>query len=176
MQAPPRLAGALLRLFLSKEDAEVISGDLDETFRTAPRSRLWYWRQTLSIISARVPGPADLRHAQPQRTTMAAIRQDLSYALRSLAKQPGFTVMAVLMLAVGIGANVAIFSLVNAVLLKPLPFADPDRLMMVHLLMPDREAPGISSQMIWSYPKYRCSGRTSAASHRRPPSAGGAGT
>ena len=74
---------------------------------------------------------------------MAAIRQDLSYALRSLAKQPGFTAMAVLMLAVGIGANVAIFSLVNAVLLKPLPFADPDRLMMVHLLMPDREAPGI---------------------------------
>ena len=155
MQAPPRLAEALLRLFLSKEDVEVISGDLDETFRTAPRTRLWYWRQTLSIISARVPGPADFRHAQPKRTTMAAIRQDLSYALRSLAKQPGFTVMAVLMLAVGIGANVAIFSLVNAVLLKPLPFANADRLMMVHLLMPDREAPGTSSQMIWSYPKYQ---------------------
>ena len=86
---------------------------------------------------------------------MAAIRQDLSYALRSLGKQPGFTAMAVLMLAIGIGANVAIFSLVNAVLLKPLPFASPDRLMMVHLLMPDREAPGTSSQMIWSYPKYQ---------------------
>ena len=86
---------------------------------------------------------------------MAAIRQDLSYALRSLAKQPGFTAMAVLMLAIGIGANVAIFSLVNAVLLKPLPFADPDRLMMVHLLSPDREAPGVMGQMIWSYPKYQ---------------------
>ncbi len=153
IQNPPRLAGALLRLILSSEDAEVISGDLEETFRTiaAPRAaRRWYWRQTLSIVFAHVLAPVtEPSHVTPssgsrsKRTPMAAIRQDLSYALRSLAKQPGFTAMAVLMLAIGIGANVAIFSLVNAVLLKPLPFAEPDRLMMVHLLSPDREAPGV---------------------------------
>ena len=85
---------------------------------------------------------------------MPAIRQDLAYAMRSMCKQPGFAAIAVAMLALGIGANVAIFALVNAVLLKPLPFSDPDRLMIVHMLAPDREAPGVFRRMIWSWPKY----------------------
>ena len=86
---------------------------------------------------------------------MAFAGQDLSYALRSLRKQPGFTAIAVLMLALGVGANVAIFSLCHAVLFKPLPFTDPDRLMLVHLIAPDREIPGTTRAIVWSYPKYR---------------------
>ena len=77
--------------------------------------------------------------------------QDLRFAIRQLRKNSGFALTTILTLALGIGATTAIFSLVNAVLLRPLPFPEQDRLMWLH--QQDHSVPGIMPEAL-SYPDY----------------------
>ncbi|MBV8843319.1 MAG: ABC transporter permease [Bryobacterales bacterium] len=76
---------------------------------------------------------------------MTGLLHDIRYGARSLAKSPSFTVVSLLTLALGIGANTAIFSFVDAVLLKPLPYADADRIVFVMEKPPRGGRNGIST-------------------------------
>ncbi|MEK7833886.1 MAG: hypothetical protein AAB401_22550, partial [Acidobacteriota bacterium] len=62
---------------------------------------------------------------------MQTLWQDLRYGARMLMNRPGFTLVVVLMLGLGLGANTALFSFADAMLFRPLPFADPERLVLV---------------------------------------------
>ena len=85
---------------------------------------------------------------------MSNLAQDIRYGIRILISKPGFTVVAVIALALGIGANTAIFSVVNAVLLRPLPYMDPERLVVMEAgkgqSAPDQFG-GISPADFWEY-------------------------
>ena len=170
---PPRLPRAILQSVVPREAFEEIDGDLIELFESrveevgARRARIRYWHDALTVYrhfrrSARdgVLASHDRRGVlEAARMTMANAFTELKYALRGLSRYPGYALAASLTLALGLAANVAIFTVANAVLLRPLPYPESDRILSIR-----HHAPGLGMEDVASSPglvlRYRDHART----------------
>jgi putative ABC transport system permease protein len=148
-----------LALVTPARERPFLLGDMAEEYAWmierggSPRdARRWYWAQ---LRGSFIPGLKRLKPPVPrgsgfmQGPSMNNLRHDVRVGLRSLGRRPGFTAIALLTLAVGIGANVAMYTVVRGVLLKPLSYDEPDR--VVHLFERRAQDPALTNV---SYPDF----------------------
>jgi putative ABC transport system permease protein len=153
---PGRAARTILRLFLTGTAADAVLGDLLEEQIQNKRSRAWVflqavriaWQCALNIRALLAPTHA-LNLDNESEPIMETLTQDVRYALRSLRRRLGFSVLAMLTLALGLGGATATFTLVDSILLRPLPYRDADRLVEFSPTRPQDGQP-----TAWSLPEW----------------------
>ena len=132
---PPRIFDWLLRRSLPPGPAgDSIRGDLIEELSSSPDARQGRRRFRAQVISLAIRYAMRGRpahEAPPRRDVMDTLRQQLKFAVRSLIVRPSYALIVIATLALGIGANTAIFSILHALVLRSLPVADPARLVVV---------------------------------------------
>lgn len=181
---PPSLAAFLLSKALPSDERENVLGDLEQAWyeestgsRTA--DRLWYWAQALLMALGFLGYRVQRSLSEPRKTSslgdpnhalaspppplhlrskgdsaMSGWFQDFRFAFRIFARRPGFAISTVLILALGIGASTAVFSLVDSILLRPLPFHDPDRLTAISEREIRRDAESGEVRLYSPYPYF----------------------
>lgn len=156
---PPRLPRAILRRLVSPARFEEIEGDLLELFESRVeasgpwQARIRYWHDAFTVFThirgSTGPGRGDRTHPrgflEASTMSIAAAFTELKHAVRVLAKHPGYAAIAILTLALGIGANVTVFTVANAVLLQPLPYPDSDRIVSISHHAPGLRMPDVAS-------------------------------
>jgi putative ABC transport system permease protein len=150
MMTPPRLAAWLATRRLPDDRREFVLGDLEEEFAARARispsaARRWYWRQAIRCLRGGTPPTLQIPTPPRRDSIMRSVLSDLRLALRVFRRAPSFALAVATVLALGIGATVAIFSLVNAVLLRPLPYHQPDRLVRLFHIPPQTTFPGMAT-------------------------------
>ena len=159
MSNRPPLPGRLLSSLLRGPDADILRGDIEESFRRrmengTPHARTWaqlaYLIDVLGSVVAwwspdavrrlfRAHGRGPFRNRREQVMGIGGSLSDVMYACRSLVRRPGFTAVAVLTLGLGIGSAVTIFSVVDAVMIRSLPYGDAASLVRVGNTFPSQE-------------------------------------
>ena len=159
--SPPGLARRLLARALPADAREHIVEELDEVYGRLyrlsglSRARWWYWREALAFsggftierLRERFAGrhPVSIQNQDrrgPIRGLIERWTNDFAHAARRLLRAPGFTLVTVATLALAIGANTAVFSVVDAVLLDPLSYPNSDRLVLIRGSAPGSDLPG----------------------------------
>ena len=133
--APPRIVARFLERALPEDDRESLLGDLEERFYMIARergllaARLWYLRQALHV--SLTPRHRTYQLQRSGDGPMMQIWSDIRFAGRVLVRDARFTALTVITLALGIGAATAMYSVVDGVMLRPLPYGEPDRLVSI---------------------------------------------
>lgn len=157
-QSPPGLARRLLKRALPLDVREHITNELDEVFQYksardgAARARLWYWGEVLSFAGRFT---VEENKRGPMKGFVEGWSSDFRHAARRLRRAPGFTAVVVGTLALAIGACAAIFSVVDAVLIDPLPYPNADRLVSIRASAPGSELRGETGAGAEFYVAYR---------------------